>query len=323
MSALNEFNGGIPIEPVPAGVPRPLWSVMIPAFNCAKYLRPALESVLAQDPGLDHMQIEVVDDCSTKDDPEAVVREVGKGRAGFYRKPRNEGATANFNTCIQRSCGNLVHILHGDDLVTSDFYSRMASAADLHPDAALIASRVFMVDENGVVTGVTRRRKKLEFVTRNCSPFYYSTPIQCAGVVVRRAFYERHGGFNSSLVHAADCEMWSRAVASGGGIVIPEPLACYRVFEQNDSARIAGTAENLRDLDRLAKIYESRHPAFSKSLHRKRIARMAWNQAEHFRKLGMTVSYEANISYWRDSANIFQKTMKAPQMLYRKLILKQ
>ena len=53
------------IAPVPEGVHRPKWSVMIPTFNCANYLRQTLESVLAQDPGPEQMQIEVVDDCST------------------------------------------------------------------------------------------------------------------------------------------------------------------------------------------------------------------------------------------------------------------
>src|SRR5207253_10172288 len=51
------------IEPVPEGDERPRWSVMIPAYECAGYLVETLESVLAQDPGPDRMQIEVVDDC--------------------------------------------------------------------------------------------------------------------------------------------------------------------------------------------------------------------------------------------------------------------
>jgi cellulose synthase/poly-beta-1,6-N-acetylglucosamine synthase-like glycosyltransferase len=38
------------IYPVPEGVDRPFWSVMIPTYNCAKYLAQTLESVLSQDP---------------------------------------------------------------------------------------------------------------------------------------------------------------------------------------------------------------------------------------------------------------------------------
>jgi glycosyltransferase involved in cell wall biosynthesis len=53
------------IPPIPDGTPRPLWSVMIPTYNCANYLRETLASVLAQDPGFEIVQIEVVDDHFT------------------------------------------------------------------------------------------------------------------------------------------------------------------------------------------------------------------------------------------------------------------
>ncbi|CAN5247991.1 hypothetical protein BH24GEM2_BH24GEM2_01670 [soil metagenome] len=81
---------------------------MIPTYNCAAYLRVTLQSVLIQDPGPGRMQIEVVDDHSTRDDPEPVVRDVGQGRVGFFRQPYNAGHVASFNTCLQRSRGHLI-----------------------------------------------------------------------------------------------------------------------------------------------------------------------------------------------------------------------
>ena len=121
-----------PIEPVPAGARRPLWSVMIPTFNCAAYLKEALAGVLAQAPGAGQMQIEVVDDCSS-DDPKAAVDELGDGRVGFYRQPANVGHVRNFNTCIRRARGHLVHILHGDDAVREGFYRLMEHPFQTQP----------------------------------------------------------------------------------------------------------------------------------------------------------------------------------------------
>src|SRR5262249_41662962 len=88
------------VPPPPESAKRPFWSVMIPIYNCREdYLRETLGSVLVQDPGADDMQIQVIDNCSTLGDPEAVVRELGGGRIEFHRQPSNLGIAANFNAC--------------------------------------------------------------------------------------------------------------------------------------------------------------------------------------------------------------------------------
>jgi len=108
---------------------------MIPTYNCAGYLEATLRSVLAQDPGPEAMQMEVVDDHSTADDPEEVVTRLGGGRVGFHRQPVNVGVVANLNTCLQRSRGEIVHLLHGDDFVLEGFYRTLGDRLREHPEA--------------------------------------------------------------------------------------------------------------------------------------------------------------------------------------------
>jgi glycosyltransferase involved in cell wall biosynthesis len=307
------------IGPIPSDPPRPLWSVMIPTYNCAAYLRQTLESVLAQDPGPEQMQIEVVDDCSTGDNPETVVLEAGKGRVAFHRKPQNEGATRNFNTCIERARGRLVHILHGDDFVLPGFYQRIETLAETHPEVALLATRSWIMDETHQTKNLTRRLPALETGARVVDDFFYENPLQTPAVVIRRNFYEQHGGFRVSLLHTADCEMWARAIDLGGGIVTEDALACYRMFAANDTSRLARTAENLRDIERLNQLFAARHPAFDPQIASRQLLRLAYKQLDNFSKKGDVAATEANQQFWKTRAPLPLRLRKMVAAKLRRL----
>lgn len=267
---------------------------MIPTYNCANYLRKTLQSVLAQDPGENRMQIEVVDDASTQDDPEAVVRQVGQGRVRFHRQPTNVGATKNFNTCVSRSLGHLVHILHGDDLVEPGFYNEVETLADRFPDAAMIATRSFYIDESGKIFGRSPYVPRYAVATRDAQPLRYLNPLRTPSIVVRRSFYERHGGFCERLVHVADWEMWARAARHGGAVMSKNVLARYREFSGNDTSRLRQTAENLRDYLRLADIFSRNDPQFQPERFHLMVRSIAMEQIRRFEKIGNREAVAAN-----------------------------
>jgi glycosyltransferase involved in cell wall biosynthesis len=294
---------GPKVDPIATGIARPLWSVMIPAFNCAKYLRPCLESVLAQDPGPDRMEIAVVDDCSTEDDPEAVVMEVGEGRIKFHRKSRNEGVTANFNTCVQHSSGQLVHILHGDDYVLPGFYRTIEELAGGHPAVSFFHTRALVVDEAGNTEGASPPIENLEKPGNEVAAYYYTNPFRTAGVVIRRAFYEQLGGFNPKFVHVADWEMWVRAVFLGTGVCSNETLAIYRSFTGNDTSRLVRTGTNLIDCLRLADHWIAcEMPGFDLRPFRDMIATAASIWGERFREAGDTEAHSAYVRIGEEMA---------------------
>lgn len=309
----------IAFRPVSESDTRPLWSVMIPTFNCANYLRATLQSVLSQAPGPEIMQIEVVDDCSTKDDPERVVREIAGDRVLFYRRPENGGANANFNTCIERSRGELIHILHGDDWVADCFYQEMGALADLHRDAAILACRCFYVDHEGVILNVSPRARSLEQPSRSAADFYYSPVFHFPGVVIRRNFYERYGGYIPELVHASDNEMWARAWFYGTGVMVPHVWSYYRTFSENDTSRLMRTAENLRDLQRLNAVLSARHSEFSRERGTKRVAIVAREQLRRFADSGDSEAFDANYGWWRKNVGIAFRVKSAGVRFLRSL----
>ena len=238
------------IAPIDDAAPRPRWSVMIPTFNCARELRAALHSVLAQDPGPDAMQIEVVDDCSTRDDPEAVVREIGGGRVAFHRQERNVGHTGNFNTCLQRARGGLVHLLHGDDFVLDGFYRTLGRAFEARPEIGAAFCRYVAVDEEGRWRVLAPLLQEHSGVIADWLPMIAEGQrLQPPSIVVRRAVYEHVGGFDRRIrEYGEDWEMWVRIAAAYPVWHQVEPLAAYRMQTGSLTGRSMRTGQNMRDI---------------------------------------------------------------------------
>lgn len=244
------------ITEVADGTPRPLWSVMIPTYNCAAYLRETLQGVLAQDPGPNLMQIEVVDDHSTHDDPGAVVTELGTDRVGFYRQPENVGHVRNFNTCLQRSRGHLIHLLHGDDAVREDFYRTMQRPFECHPEIGAAFCRNIYIDADGYWTSIAPLQEAESGVMNGwLERIAVGQRLQPPSMVVRRDVYERLGGFDRRIrQYGEDWEMWVRIAAQYPVWYEVEPLALYRIGAESLSRRSLRTGENIQDLRRAVEI---------------------------------------------------------------------
>ncbi|NEP11869.1 MAG: glycosyltransferase family 2 protein [Symploca sp. SIO2C1] len=247
MNQQNSYRETIP--PVPEGVSRPLLSVMIPTYNCAHYLRETLASVLAQDPGPEVMQIEVVDDYSTKDDPKVVVEELGKGRVGFYRQPQNGGHIKNFQTCLERSRGKLVHLLHGDDCVRHGFYEKLQRAFEEKPEIGAAFCRQIHIDEHSHWQHISWLEQQESGVLNNwVERIAVQQRIQTPSIVVRRDVYEKLGGFDRRIRYwGEDWEMWVRIAAQYPVWYEVEPLALYRIGSVSLSGRSVRTGENIQD----------------------------------------------------------------------------
>lgn len=228
------------IKPVGIGEIRPLFSVMIPAYNCAHFLVETLQSVLQQDLGEEVMQIEVVDDCSTDADVEALVRDIGGDRVQYYRQPQNVGSLRNFETCLNRSKGHLVHLLHGDDKVKPGFYTKIQSLFETYPEAGAAFCRYAFINSVGDVTHHPVAEAKQDGILSNwLMRIAERQRTQYAATVVKREVYEKLGSFYG-MSYAEDWEMWVRIAKHYPVVYTPEVLAEYRTHTQSISSEKVG-----------------------------------------------------------------------------------
>jgi glycosyltransferase involved in cell wall biosynthesis len=219
---------------------------MIPTYQCAGYLRQALESVLAQDPGPERMQIEVVDDASS-DDPDAVVGSYG-GRVAFHRQPRNVGHVGNLNACLARSRGELVHVLHGDDAVRPGFYAALERGF-AGPEVGAAFCRFVAIDDAGRWTTIAPLEADEDGVLDGwLERLALGQRIQTPAIAVRRSVYEQLGGFDDRVGDAEDWEMWTRIAAHTRVWHVVEALALYRIRSGSLSRESLRSGEHVRHL---------------------------------------------------------------------------
>lgn len=218
--------------------PRPLWSVLIPCYNCAGFLGQAIESVLQQDPGPEQMEILVVDDCSDQDDPGGVVEALGRGRVRFVRQAARVGKVRNYETGLTASRGRLIHQLHGDDRVVDGFYREMEAAFAAYPAAGAFFCESDYIDSDGRVTGRTGRELAQTGLLTDWLPrLVEAQRIQTPAMVVKRDVYEVLGGFDRRLDCSEDWEMWIRIVNRYAVGFCAAARAQYRSSGSNNSAR--------------------------------------------------------------------------------------
>jgi glycosyltransferase involved in cell wall biosynthesis len=248
------------IKPVPAGTERPLFSVMIPAYNCIGYLRETVLSVLVQDPGPERMQIAVVDDCSTDGDVGAMVAEVGRGRVEYYRQEKNVGSLRNFETCLNRSRGQLVHLLHGDDMVKPGFYKEIESVFRQFGDAGAVFTGYLHVDEKGEVLYPNEPLSDRPCIIEDWLNLIAERQwIQPPAMVVKRSVYEHLGGF-FAIHYGEDWEMWVRISAHYPVAHSPRHLAKYRVHGRNITSDAFASGQNIRDVAKAIEIVKGYLP---------------------------------------------------------------
>lgn len=273
------------IAPLPATAGRPHWSVMIPVYNCAAFLPDALKSVLAQAPGPDWMQIEVVDDASTDADVQALVEVLGRGRVGYYRQPRNRGSIRNFETCINRAQGHVVHILHGDDRVLPGFYQKMGELLDCYPEAGAAVSHYAYIDEAGRLNGVPSRLAETDGLLDDwLLRLAKFQQLQYACTVVRRKVYEDLGSFYGNS-YAEDWEMWVRIARHYPFAYTLDTLAEYRGHSHSISWNKLTTGELITDLAQVIARIQKHVP----TEHRKQVAEFSGKYYAHF---VITTAYE-------------------------------
>lgn len=210
-------------------------SIGMPIYNEGRFLRPAIESLLAQD----HRDFElIISDNASTDDTSKICREYAErdSRIRYVRNEANQGSFKNFNRVFEMSSGTYFMWAAGHDLWEPGFISRCLPVLEKDKTVVLVYPLITWIDEDGKSLGL----EPIRFDTRtmgvssrlNCVIWGLN---QCDFIhgLIRSAALRQTRLFRPTL--SPDNIIIAELSLIGTIAHVPEPLYLHRCFRKDQN----------------------------------------------------------------------------------------
>ncbi len=209
----------------------PAVSIVIPTYNCARWLAEGLDSVFAQtDP--DH-EVIVVDDGSTDDTADVLARYAGRltvvhGDHGGLGAARNLG--------LARATGDWIAFHDADDVAMPDRLAWSRAFLREHPDVnAVFGNGRHMPADDPASPDVvaTRFVRATRGRTLSVSDLFNGFPLYFQGALVPRAAFAAAGAFDPGYRILTDLEYGYRLLPHLRAACVDHTMFHYRRHDAN------------------------------------------------------------------------------------------
>lgn len=206
---------------------KPIVSAIIPNYNYAKYLRIALDSVLAQT--YSPIEIVVVDDGST-DGSRSILASYGDRIKTIYQK--NSGVAAARNRGIAECSGDYLAFLDPDDIWLPEKIEKQIAKFSENPALGLVHVGTENIDADGTLLSVTNCGEEGSVF----EDILLGKPVIFgggSGFMVPRNVIGNVGDFDERMSTSADWDMFCRIAKEYPFGAVCETLLQYRIHGSN------------------------------------------------------------------------------------------
>jgi glycosyltransferase involved in cell wall biosynthesis len=219
---MTRFLTPTPEGPIDPAEP-PSFSIVIPAYEATATIAEAVESALAQ--ALPAKEVVVCDDGS-RDDLAAAIAPY-RERVELVRQ-ENRGAAAARNTAVEHASGEFVVNLDADDVLLPGSLAARAELLSERPDLDIVVTEA-IVELDGVPLR-SLYREDWTFETADQPRAILERCFIAPPWSLRRSRFLAVGGFDETLSHAEDWELFVRMIRSGSRAgLVDQALARYRL----------------------------------------------------------------------------------------------
>jgi O-antigen/teichoic acid export membrane protein/glycosyltransferase involved in cell wall biosynthesis len=225
--------------------PKPLVSILIPAFNAQEWIADTLRSAIAQT--WERKEIIVVDDGSS-DQTLAIARKFESDSVHVVTQ-KNQGAAAARNKALSLSLGDYIQWLDADDLLAPDKIAKQMEALNQRPAKRVLLSSAFGMFKyryhraRFTPTALWSDLSPVDWLMRKMGENVY---MQTATWLVSREITEAAGLWDTALLGDDDGEYFCRVLLASEGVrFVREAKVYYRAPWVGTLSYIGGSSKKL------------------------------------------------------------------------------
>ena len=210
---------------------KPRFSIIVPLYNKAPYVRKALDSIVSQT--FKDWELIIVDDGST-DGSAAICEEYLSTLYTIHRTPLeniriisqpNSGVAKARNVGVENSSAPFVCFLDADDWWEPNFLEEMDKLIKEYPDAGIYASNYIYYKPGKTHVALNLERGYIDYPKA-----YYegsSMPVWTGATCMPRKVFDEMGGFPLGIKLGEDFLLWAKTALHYPVAFSEKPLAYY------------------------------------------------------------------------------------------------
>lgn len=221
----------------------PLVSIIVITYNSADYVIETLDSILNQ--SYSNIELIITDDNSSDETLSLCSDWVKKHSECFTNtlilsSPVNTGTPANCNRGIQKSRGDWIKIIAGDDLLLNNCIKDLIDECLKFPEISILASKIYILKENKITK--ENIREENSFFSLSAKEQFFKllqqNYIDAPSVIIKREIINKLEGFDERFRLIEDWPFWLKATANNYKIYsLDKFTSVYRVHSSSVTSR--------------------------------------------------------------------------------------
>jgi glycosyltransferase involved in cell wall biosynthesis len=203
----------------------PTVSVLLPVYNCRRYLDEAVSSILRQT--FTDFELIAVDDGSTDDSGDILRRYAIQDTRVKLISRANAGIAVALNDAMAVAKGEFLARRDGDDISLPPRFEMQLRFLREHSDVVLLGSRVRLIDPFGVALYESSHKLTHEEIEREMLDGVGWAVVHPAAMM-RAAAVRAAGGYRAERVPTEDLDLFLRMSEIGKVANLPDILLEYR-----------------------------------------------------------------------------------------------